>query len=90
MHTFRVKSLRRFISVIPRVDILKHSPERMWAVLFESKLMCDAFLEFALQCNASSKYGLRMPTTSRCAGNRVFDSPMYTVTSEYFLLLNKL
>jgi hypothetical protein len=40
--------------------------------------------------NALSKYGQRVPRTTRCAAKGIFDSPRYMVISEYLLLLNKL
>jgi hypothetical protein len=40
--------------------------------------------------NTSSKYGQRVPRTTRCAAKGIFDSPRYMVTSEYLPLLNKL
>lgn len=38
----------------------------------------------------SSKYGQWVPKTTLCAGKGIFDSPIYTVLSEYLLLLNNL
>jgi hypothetical protein len=44
-----VQSFKGFIRIIPCVDIAKHSPKSIQAVLLKTDLVCYTFLESALE-----------------------------------------